>query len=71
MPLDLKACTGDIEEQTKQIHENLELLETGRMTIGEREGNGPWRDDPTPETIKPPKSSPPAQQARVSVTGVR
>ena len=27
-----------------QIHEDLAPFEAGKMTIGEREGNGPWRD---------------------------
>ena len=43
MSIDLKAYAKDIEEQIKQIHEDLEPLEAGKMTIGEREGNDPWR----------------------------
>jgi hypothetical protein len=44
MPIDLKAYTKDVEEQISQIHEDLAPFEAGKMTIGEREGNGPWRD---------------------------
>jgi hypothetical protein len=40
MPVDLE----DVEEQIGQIRDDLEPLEAGRATIGEREGNGPWRD---------------------------
>jgi hypothetical protein len=51
MAVDLKAYASEIEDQIKQIHEDLAPLENGTMTIGEREGNGPWRDV-TQETIK-------------------
>jgi hypothetical protein len=53
---DLKAHASEIEDQIKQIHEDLAPLENGTMTIGEREGNGPWRDV-TQETIKHHKAS--------------
>jgi hypothetical protein len=54
--IDLKAYAGEIEDQIKQIHEDLAPLENGTMTIGEREGSGPWRDV-TQETIEHRKSS--------------
>jgi hypothetical protein len=44
MPIDLKAYAKGIEEQLKPIREDLAPLEAGKMTIGEREGNAPWRD---------------------------
>lgn len=56
MPVDLEAYAKDVEEQTRQIRDDLEPLEAGKMTIGEREGNGPWRDV-TQDMIKHHKSS--------------
>lgn len=56
MPVDLKAYAKDVEEQITQIHDDLAPLEAGKMTIGEREGNGPWRDV-TQDMIKHHKSS--------------
>ena len=56
MAIDLKAYASEIEDQIKQIQEDLVPLENGTMTIGEREGNGPWRDV-TQETIEHHKSS--------------
>ena len=37
MPVDPKACAKDVEEQIKQIRDDLAPLEAGNMTIGERE----------------------------------
>lgn len=56
MPVDLKAYAKDVEEQIKQIRDDLAPLEAGKMTIGEREGNGPWQDV-TQDMIKHHKSS--------------
>lgn len=56
MPLDLTACAKNIEGQIKQIQDDLAPLEAGKMTIGEREGNRPWRDV-TQDMIKHHKSS--------------
>ncbi|MCP3459809.1 hypothetical protein [Bradyrhizobium sp. CCGUVB23] len=39
-----------------QIRDDLAPLETGTMTIGERKGNGPWRDV-TQDMIEHPRSS--------------
>lgn len=55
MPVDLEAYAKDVEEQVRQIRDDLPL-EAGKMTIGEREGNGPWRDV-TQDMIKHHKSS--------------
>ena len=44
MPIDLEAYAKDVEGQASQIHEDLAPFEAGKMTIGERQGNGPWRD---------------------------
>jgi hypothetical protein len=41
MPVGLRANAADVEEQIKQIRNDLAPLEAGKMTIGEREGNGP------------------------------
>ena len=56
MAIDLKAHAGEIEEQIRQIHEDLAPLEKGTMTIGERERTGPWRDV-TGEVVGHHKSS--------------
>lgn len=56
MPVDLKAYAKDVGEQIKQIRDNLAPLEAGKMTIGEREGKGPWRDV-TQDMIEHHKSS--------------
>lgn len=56
MPVDLMAYAKDVEAQIKQIRDDLAPLEAGKMTIGEREGNGPWRDV-TQDMIKHHKSS--------------
>lgn len=56
MPVDLKAYAKDVEEQIKRIRDDLAPLEAGKMTIGEREGNGPWRDV-TQDMVKHHKSS--------------
>ncbi|MDA9401039.1 MULTISPECIES: hypothetical protein [unclassified Bradyrhizobium] len=56
MPVDLKAFAKGVEEQIKQIRDDLAPLEAGKMTIGEREGNGPWRDV-TQDMVKHHKSS--------------
>ncbi|PJG50685.1 hypothetical protein CVM73_35025 [Bradyrhizobium forestalis] len=56
MPIDLKAYAKDVEEQIKQIRDDLAPLEAGKMTIGEREGNRPWRDV-TQDMIRHQKSS--------------
>lgn len=37
------AYAEDVEEQARQIRDDLEPLEAGKMTVGEREGNGAWR----------------------------
>jgi hypothetical protein len=55
-PVDLNAYAKDVEEEIKQIRDDLMPLEAGKMTIGEREGNGPWRDV-TQGMIKQHKSS--------------
>lgn len=39
MPVDLKAYAKDVEEQTKQIRDDLTPLEAGKMTIGERQSH--------------------------------
>jgi hypothetical protein len=44
MLIGLKAYAKDVEEQVKRIHEDPAPFEAGKLTIGEREGNGPWRD---------------------------
>ena len=41
MPVDLRAYAKGVEEQIKQIRNDLAPLEAGKMTVGEREGNGP------------------------------
>ncbi|AJA62532.1 MULTISPECIES: hypothetical protein [Bradyrhizobium] len=33
-----------IEKQLEQLRKDLEPLESGRMTLGEREGSGAWVD---------------------------
>ncbi|WFU39203.1 hypothetical protein QA640_33260 [Bradyrhizobium sp. CB82] len=56
MPVDLKADAKDVDDQIKQIRDDLAPLEAGKLTIGEREGNGPWRDV-TQDMIEHHKSS--------------
>ncbi|WP_426411967.1 hypothetical protein [Bradyrhizobium ganzhouense] len=56
MAIDLKAYKRDVEAQIEQIREDLAPLESGKMTVGEREGNGPWRDV-TNDVIEHHKSS--------------
>jgi hypothetical protein len=46
MPVDLEPYAKDVEEQARQIRDDLEPLEEGKMTIGEREGNGPGAMSP-------------------------
>ena len=41
MLVDLKAWAEDVEDQFKEIQDDLAPLEARKMTIGEREGNGP------------------------------
>ena len=34
----------EVEAEIAALKKYLALLESGKLTLGEREGNGPWRD---------------------------
>lgn len=44
MAIDLKSYAKEIEETIARMRDDLKPLEDGKMTIGERVENGPWRD---------------------------
>ena len=57
MPVDLKAYAKGVEEQIKQNPRRSCAAGAGKMTFGERKGNGPWRDV-TQDMIEHHKSPP-------------
>lgn len=44
MAVDWREYADGVEKQLDQLRRDLEPLESGRMKLGEREGNNAWRD---------------------------
>jgi hypothetical protein len=44
MPVDWEEYARGVEANISQLKKDLAPLEAGEMTIGERRGDGPWRD---------------------------
>lgn len=44
MSIDWAAYAKGVQAELVQLRKDLEPLEAGTMTLGERFGNGPWRD---------------------------